>query len=83
MGITEMKLNYIESKQKFETTYIKERNRSIHAARRDWTIVCCDALPRLLVYVIEGSESAEKLARAGEGNMFPPPPPLPDASPLM
>jgi hypothetical protein len=53
-------------------TNIKERNRSMHATRRDWTIICCDALQRLLVYVIEGSESAEKSARAGDGNMPPP-----------
>jgi len=61
MGITKMISNYTASQHKFETTDIREGIKSIHSARRDWTMVCCDTLPRLFVHVIEGSESAEEV----------------------
>ena len=73
-GTINIKSNYVVSKQKFLRTNTRERNRSIHSAWRDWTIDCCEALPRLFVYVIEGSESADEVERVGDGNLSPLPP---------
>ena len=67
--------SYTVSQCKFETTDIREGNRSIRSARRDWIMVCCGASPRLLVYVLERSETAEEVAWARDGIVSPHSPP--------